>query len=183
MTTATRLALTLVLAVSAAVATARVAAAGPPEPQVPADIAVPEGNKLFLVAHAVGVQIYTCLPTATGFAWSFVAPRASLYDDRGNLVVTHFAGPSWQAKDGSAVVGTVTGRATVDAAAIPWLRLETTPAPGSKPGRLARTTFIQRIATRGGLAPAPASCNAAAAGTSAEIPYTADYAFWKPHGN
>jgi hypothetical protein len=141
---------------------------------------VPDGNKLFLVGHAVGVQIYACAPAPTGFAWSLLGPRANLYDDHGNLVVTHFAGPSWQAKDGSTVVGTVTGRAPVDRTAIPWLRLETTPAPGSKPGRLARTTFIQRLATRGGLAPAPASCDAAAAGTTAEVPYTADYAFWKP---
>lgn len=49
-------------------------------PQVPSDIAVPAGNKAFLDAHAVGVQIYSCNATATGHAWTFVAPRANLYD-------------------------------------------------------------------------------------------------------
>jgi hypothetical protein len=181
MTTVTRLALTLLLAASAAVATARVAAAGPAEPQVPAEIAVPAGNKLFLIGHAEGVQIYRCAPTATGFAWSFVAPRATLYDDHGNVLMTHFAGPTWQAKDGSAVLGSVTGRATVDPAAVAWLRLETAPAADSKPGRIARTSFIQRLATTGGVAPAAATCTAATAGTAQEVPYTADYAFWKPH--
>src|SRR6266545_173743 len=41
------------------------------------------------------------------------------------------------------------------------------------------TTYIQRIATTGGLAPPAVDCNAATAGTVAEVPYTADYYFWK----
>ena len=41
----------------------------------------------------------------------------------------------------------------------------------------------QRLATTGGLAPAPDECNAATLGQVAEIPYTADYAFWKATGN
>ena len=40
-------------------------------------------------------------------------------------------------------------------------------------------TFIQRVNTTGGVAPAAATCNAASAGKVAEIPYTADYHFWK----
>jgi hypothetical protein len=47
------------------------------------------------------VQIYSC----SGTAWTLVAPRADLYDSRGKLVATHFAGPTWQAKDGSSVDG------------------------------------------------------------------------------
>lgn len=57
-----------------ATALAGVANAGPAEPEVPVDIAVREGHKLFLIGHAVGVQIHTC--TTSG--WSFVAPRANL---------------------------------------------------------------------------------------------------------
>ena len=45
--------------------------------------------------------------------------------------------------------------------------------------RLVATTYVQRIATTGGLAPPAAECNAATAGTVAEVPYTADYYFWK----
>jgi len=45
--------------------------------------------------------------------------------------------------------------------------------------RLTQTTFIQRVNTRGGIAPAASTCTAAAAGTQQEVPYTADYFFWR----
>ncbi len=48
--------------------------------------------------------------------------------------------------------------------------------------RLFATTFIQRTATTGGVVPAPTECNASTAGTTAEVPYTADYHFWKRTG-
>jgi hypothetical protein len=50
---------------------------------------------------------------------------------------------------------------------------------GDDADRLAGTTFIQRIATTGGLAPAAALCNAVTVGNRVEVPYTADYTFWK----
>lgn len=114
-----------VLALVAALPLAQAASAAhpAPAPQVPADIKVPEGNKPFLVGHAVGVQIYACGPTAGGYAWTLVAPRADLYGDNGKLIATHFGGPAWQAKDGSRVVGRRDGQVTVDSSAIPWLRL------------------------------------------------------------
>jgi hypothetical protein len=163
------------VAVVAAGFLAQAALAGHPGPVVPSKIQVPSGNRVFLVGHAVGVQIYLC----NGAAWSFVAPRADLFGDNGQLVVTHFGGPSWQAKDGSTVVGTLVDRTTVDASAIPWLLLSASASPGSHGGRLAHTTFIQRVATTGGLAPAASECNPSTAGTQAEVPYTADYFFWK----
>jgi hypothetical protein len=161
---------------------AQMAYAGPAAPEVPGSIEVPEGNKVFLVGHAVGVQIYACNAVADGYRWDFVAPRANLYDERGTLLTTHFAGPTWQARDGSLAVGSVVDRAPV-AGAIPWLLLETTGSAGADGDRLAGTTFIQRIATTGGLAPDAAACDADAAGTTtAEVPYTADYYFWKATG-
>lgn len=162
-----------------ALSVAQVAMAAPSPPSVPNGIDVPAGNKVFLVGHAVGVQIYTCAPTAGGYAWSFVAPRADLYGDNGKLIATHFAGPTWQASDGSSVKGAVVNRATVDSTSIPWLLLSTTSTTGSDEGRLSATTYIQRVATVGGIAPAAAGCNAATAGHVAEVPYLADYYFWK----
>ena len=153
--------------------------AGPAEPDVPASIQVTDGSKLFLVGHAVGVQIYACNATPDGYVWSLVAPRADLYGDNGKLLATHFAGPTWEARDGSRVVGRVANRAPV-AGAIPWLLLDAASASAGPDGdRLAGTTHIQRIATTGGLAPASAQCNADTAGTTAEVPYAADYYFWK----
>ncbi len=175
-----RLLLVGIIAAAAALSVTQVAQAGPPAPVVPSKIEVGAGNKVFLVGHAVGVQIYSCNATSSGFVWGFVAPRANLYDDHGKLIITHFGGPTWQAMDGSRVVGRLVDSVTVDATAIPWLLLSAaSTAAGPDGDRLVATTFIQRIATTGGLAPAARTCNAATAGAVAEVPYTADYYFWK----
>ena len=72
---------------------------------------------------------------------------------------------------------------TVDATAIPWVRLSAaSTAAGPDGDRLVATTYIQRIATTGGLAPPAADCTAATAGTVAEVPYTADYYLLKHTG-
>jgi hypothetical protein len=152
------------------------AQAGPPRPDVPPAIEVPAGNKVFLVGHAVGVQIYSC----NGVVWGFVAPRANLYDDHGKLIITHFAGPTWQATDGSRVVGQLAADpVTVDATAIPWLLLSARTFAGPDGDRLVPTTYVQRIKTTGGLASPARTCTAATAGAVAEVPYTADCYFWK----
>jgi hypothetical protein len=164
------------VAVSGALANA--AHAGPTPPTVPADIQVEAGNKVFALGHATGVQIYAC----NGTAWTFVAPRANLFDDHGRFRISHFAGPTWQHLDGSSVVGELVNPAPVEGA-IPWLLLSAkSTSRGAFGNRLAKTTYIQRINTRGGLAPAAETCNAATAGTQAEVPYTADYFFWRGLG-
>ena len=173
-----------IVAMAAAGAAAQAAEAKLPDPVVPDQIKVEPGHRLFLVAHATGVQIYSCNATATGPAWTFVAPRADLFDDRGKRIVTHFGGPTWEStKDGSQVVGALVKPVTVDAGAIPWLLLSAASTVHGKRGDLlGDTTFIQRTKTRGGLAPAAADCNAATVGTRAEVPYTADYNFWERCG-
>ena len=40
-------------------------------------------------------------------------------------------------------------------------------------------TFIQRVNTTGGVAPGRGDLQRGAAGKVAEVPYTADYHFWK----
>ena len=173
-----------VVALVAAFPLAQGAFAGPAAPDVPGDIQVPAGNKVFLVGHAEGVQIYSCNAVAGGHAWTLVAPRANLYGDNGKLIATHFAGPSWQANDGSTVVGRRDAPpVTVDGTAIPWLRLAAASASvGDDGDRLASTTYVQRVNTAGGLAPAAGTCNATTAGSVEEVPYTADYYFWKATG-
>jgi Protein of unknown function (DUF3455) len=162
---------------------AATALAAPEAPDVPSDIAVEAGHKLFLVGHAVGVQIYRCDAVPGGHRWNFVAPRADVYDDAGKLLMTHFAGPTWQARDGSYVKGMADRRYEV-VGTIPWLRLaRATSAAGADGDRLKGTTFIQRIATTGGLAPAAETCNAGTAGNLHESGYTADYTFWKAIGD
>ena len=157
------------LILTALIATGALASSA--QASVPTDIKVPEGNKAFLEAYAVGVQIYSC----NGSAWALVAPRANLYDRRGKLIATHFAGPTWQTKDGSAVVGKREKNVNVDPTAIDWLLLS---AASTTPGRLGATTYIQRIHTTGGVAPAD-GCDAGTSGATVEVPYTADYVFFK----
>ena len=174
-----KLLVTGLAALAAAVPLSGIATAAPATPDVPGGIAVPEGNKPFLVGHADGVQIYRC----NGASWALLAPRANLYGDNGKLIATHFAGPSWQAIDGSKVVGRRSkDPVTVDPTAIPWLLLEPTSVNAGPDGdRLGGTTYIQRIETTGGLASAAPACTADTAGDEAEVPYTADYVFWKKH--
>ena len=174
-----RLLLAGVVAAVAAWPLAQIAHAGPDAPAVPTRIAVGEGHKPFLIGHAVGVQIYSCNATASGHSWTFVAPRADLYGDNGQLLTTHYAGPRWKARDGSTVIGARVDGVTVAPSAIPWLLLSASFDAGSDGDRLAETTFIQRIATEGGIAPPAADCNAGTAGAIEEVPYTADYVFWK----
>jgi hypothetical protein len=178
-----RISMCVVLAAVAALPLAQVADAKTEAPDVPGDIQVEAGHKVFLSGHAIGVQIYRCNATAGGFAWGLVAPRANLYDDNGKLIMTHYGGPTWEARDGSKVVAARDGQATVDSTAISWLRLKATSTSAGPDGdRLEQTAYIQRINTTDGLAPAAADCNAARAGQQVEVPYTADYYFWKETG-
>src|SRR6478672_3923866 len=113
---------------------------------------VPAGNVLSFHAFASGVQIYRW--NAPTNQWAFVAPRASLYADAGlhSLVGTHYAGPTWESTSGSKVVGAAVETCLPDPTAIRWLRLMAVTSQG--PGVLAGTTWIQRVNTKGGVAPA-----------------------------
>ncbi len=83
--------------------------------EIPANLAAPDGSVLLFELSARGVQIYTCAAKpddATAFTWTFVAPEAELVNGRGEAVGSHFAGPTWQGNDGSAVVGAVVSAPT-----------------------------------------------------------------------
>jgi len=143
-----------------------------PPTAIPADMAVPDGNRLFLIVHAVGTQNYTCTGSGT---WGAAVPQADLFDDDGRLIGTHFAGPTWQLKDGSSVVGSKIVVHNVDGA-IPWLLLkEVSTTVGPDGDRLSSTTYIQRILTTAGTAPAT-PCSP---GATASVPYTAYYLFYR----
>ena len=176
MPSAPRSVLALVIACAAALSLTAAANAAPVEPTVPDNRIAVEDGKLFLVGHAVGVQIYTC----NGSTWGPATPRADLYGDNDRVIIKHYGGPTWQATDGSKVVASRVDGVIVDETAIPWLLLKAGPtSPGAAGDRLEGTTFIQRLNTTGGLPPAASECDAASAGTVREVPYTADYYFWK----
>jgi hypothetical protein len=146
-------------------------------PDVPAALAVPDGNKVHFHAYGVGVQIYAW--NATTSKWVFQAPEATLFDSDGNVVGTHFLDvalglPEWESDSGSTVVGKRIAAATVDATAIPWLLLLAVQTSG--PGIFAPTTYVQRVNTVGGLAPAaPGTTD----GQVARVAYAAEYFFFR----
>jgi hypothetical protein len=127
---------------------------------------------------ARGVQIYQCKSAAGAApAWAFVAPEAELFDASGTKAGTHGAGPFWQHLDGSKVIGTLRQRADAPASGdIPWLLLGAKSVGG--PGTLAMVTSVQRIHTRGGVAPSQGCAGSGDLGAEARVPYTADYVFF-----
>ena len=171
--------------IAAAAVALAVASCAVERPVAPADVPdalAPTPNAtLALVAAANGVQIYQCREKTDApgtWTWQLVAPEAELKDARGATIGQHFAGPSWQARDGSTIVGTVQARSDApQAGAIPWLLLA---AKAQGPdGAFSRVTQVQRIHTSGGTAPA-SGCTRSADGATLRVPYTADYYFWKP---
>lgn len=145
-------------------------------PKVDASIQVPEGNKLAFSLDASGDQVYVCQASGSGYAWTLQAPDAKLYNAKGKEVGTHYAGPTWEYKDASSVVGTKQAAFTPDATAVPWLLLEATAHNGK--GKMDDITYIQRLETIGGLAPAAATCTADNVGSLAPVEYSAVYYFF-----
>jgi|SRR6476646_9683427 len=149
-------------------------------PDLPAQcvsIEVQAGNTLAFHAYARGVQIYRW----NGASWDFVAPVASLFAEPRYFgeVGSHYVGPTWESKSGSKVVGRrVLGTGcTPDPNAIAWLLLEKVTTSG--PGIFNSVTYIQRVNTTGGVAP---SAPGSAIGEVQEVPYTAEYYFYRADG-
>jgi hypothetical protein len=138
-----------------------------------ASVSPPAGHVPFDAGLAVGVQTYKC----DGAAWAFTGPRATVYGLHGRI--SHYGGPTWEARDGSTVVGAKVSESPSPIGAVPHLLLR---SASTTPGHLGKTTFVQRLATTGGTAPAAGRCTAATAGKVAEVPYTAVYTFWRAAG-
>ena len=175
-------------------------------PPVPSDLQPDAGNVAFLEGHATGTQNYVCLPSPSGFAWTFFAPQATLFQnirwfprDIKQQIVTHFLSPNpsenglsrvtWQSSfDTSAVWAKIktpsTDPAFVAAGAIPWLLLDVVGAQrGPTEGALLTPALqIHRINTHGGVAPSAGCSESANVGATALVPYTADYFFYKAGG-
>ena len=136
------------------------------------NLQAPEGSKLAFRTYATGVQIYRW----NGTGWGFVAPSADLHADAsGNETVgSHYAGPTWESVSGSKVVAAVDDRCLADPNAIPWLLLRAVSTEG--PGIFERVTFIQRVNTVGGNAPAAAGTFV---GQETRVPYSAEYLFYR----
>ncbi|GAA4668714.1 MULTISPECIES: DUF3455 domain-containing protein [Amycolatopsis] len=136
---------------------------------VPPELQVPDGHKLVLAAHVEqGAQVYTC----SAGAWTLLEPAAVLRS--GSTVVLHTKGPQWiSPADGSAVTGSAVANVPVEGA-VPQLLLKATANRGT--GLFGSVDYIQRLATRGGVAPAGQCTD----GALQAVPYSAEYRFYSP---
>ncbi|MCY1537084.1 hypothetical protein D9M68_725690 [compost metagenome] len=111
------------------------------------------------------------------FEWVFVGPDARLMDRSGKQVGTYYGPPAtWQSMDGSRFTGTQVAVAPAAAGNIPMQLVKANPAMGS--GAMTGVTYVQRVATVGGVAPAMA-CGATNMGSKQIVKYQADYIFYK----
>ena len=158
--------------------------------EVPVAIEVPAGVTLVEQFHAVGTQNYQCTATPVvgdagkdTYSWVFVGPEANLSNSCHVKVATHFAGPlgpsgpEWKfTADGSVVQGAKDASAAVSGS-IPELKLHATAHPVT--GVFSEVTFIQRLHTSGGAAPAAGLCTVDHVDDPpSKVPYEADYYFY-----
>lgn len=150
-------------------------------PIIPQTLQVPAGQKLLLHAYGKGVQIYTCASNSkapSNFVWKLKGPEATLFDKCGNVIGSHYSGPTWENdRDASEVVGEMLqSKPSPVANAIPWLLIRTKSTQGT--GLFHDVTYIQRVNTKGGLPPLIVH-NEAHLGEEVRVRYTAEYFFYR----
>lgn len=147
---------------------------------LPATVQVPAGNKVAMETVGVGEITYECRAKAGAagqYEWVFVGPDAKLMDRSGKQVGKYYGPPAtWENMDGSKVTATQVAVSPAAAGSIPLQLVKANPAMGT--GMMTGTTYIQRVATQGGVAPA-AACAAGNMGAKQIVKYQADYIFYK----
>jgi len=161
------------LATTAAFAQSNPAAA--PEPVRP-----PAGHRIVMDTWGIGEITYECREkkdAAGQFEWAFVAPVATLYDMQKKTVGKYYGGPTWESTDGSKVTGKQVAVApSPNAKSIPLQLVKAEPAMGS--GAMTGVTYVQRLDTKAGVAPATA-CDGSAKGKQEKVGYEARYVFYR----
>ncbi len=146
------------------------AAAAQPIPR----LAPPQGSVEVGRYPARGTQDYVCAMKDGALSWAFKAPEAELTTAGNTPFAHHFAGPTWQATDGSRVVGKLVASVpSPKADAVPWLLLSAT---ASGAGAFAGVRYVQRLDTAGGASPKRACSRA---GEAERVAYTATYVFFR----
>ena len=174
------------LATAATIATLLSACASGPmqstfsQDSLPAAVKVPAGNMVAMETIGAGQITYECRAkkdAAGQFEWVFVGPDAKLMS-RSSTPVGKYYGPpaTWESNDGSKITGAQLAVSPSTPGNIPLQLVKANPAVGA--GAMAGVTYIQRVATQGGVAPA-ILCDANSVGKKEVVQYQADYIFWK----
>jgi hypothetical protein len=147
---------------------------------LPEAVKVPAGHRVAMETVGIGDITYECRDkkdAAGQFEWAFVGPSAVLKDRKGETIGAYFGPPAtWRSNDGSAVTGAQQAVSPASAGSIPLQLVKTNPATGQ--GAMTGVTYIQRVATQGGVAPAM-TCDAATKGKREVVKYQADYILYK----
>ena len=184
--TALALSTTALLLTACASAPTPLMAAKPPmaapynQSALPDSVKVPVGNAPAMETVGVGQITYECRDKkdmAGQYEWVFVGPDAALNDRSGKKIGKYFGPPAtWENMDGSKLTGTQVAIAPAGAGNIPLQLVKANPATGA--GAMTGVTYIQRVATQGGVAPSMA-CDTAGRGKKEIVKYQADYIFYK----
>jgi hypothetical protein len=164
-------------------------------PAVPAEIQVEPGFVPYLMFHAIGTQGYVCVAVGATYSWKPFGPQATLFNELGEQVMTHFLSPTpysllpnptWQhSRDSSIVwaapIKTSTDSRYVAANAIPWVLLQAEVVGDGPTGgvKLTQTRFIQRVNTFEGKAPTAGCAASGDIAARALVYYEADYVFYR----
>ena len=146
--------------------------------QLPEAVRAPVGARQTMWTVGRGELTYECREKkdmAGAFEWAFVGPVATLYGADQAAVGKYYAGPTWEAKDGSRVTGKQVAVAPGGTGNIPLQLVKADPAMGM--GAMQGVAYIQRLNTQGGVAPA-GGCDAQARGKRQQVAYSADYVFY-----
>jgi hypothetical protein len=146
--------------------------------RLPEAVRVPAGQKPMMSTTGVGELTYECREKkdmAGQHEWVFVGPVATLYAPDRKVVGKYYAGPTWEAADGSKVTGKQVAVAPAAPGSIPLQLVKAEPAMGA--GAMQGISYIQRLNTKGGVAPAMA-CDATSKGQRQQVAYEADYVFY-----
>ncbi len=147
---------------------------------LPDTVKVPSGHKVAMETVGAGDITYECRAKADmpgQHEWVFVGPDAKLMDRSGKQVGKYFGPPAtWESMDGSKLTATQVAVAPNGTGNIPYQLVKANPAMGN--GAMQGVSYIQRVATKGGVAPAMA-CGASSMGQKQVVKYQADYIFYK----
>ena len=145
---------------------------------LPEAVRAPAGSKQMMATTGVGELTYECREKAGmagQYEWAFVGPVATLYGADKKAVGKYYAGPTWEAADGSKVTGKQVAVSPASMGNIPLQLVKADPAMGT--GAMTGVSYIQRLNTKGGVAPALA-CDAMGKGKRQVVAYEADYVFY-----
>lgn len=153
---------------------------GPGAPTAPSlgflsPIKVPRGYEPVLRLTGKGVQIFRCEAVGTEHLWAFRQPEADLFDERGQLVARHGANFTFEHRDGSRLVATITEYENAPRKEdLRWVLMS---ARSFGKGAFAQVAYVQRVNTSGGMP--PPACQAAEVNRLLRVNFTADFVFYR----